>query len=129
MVGARFEMVARMGTDDGDTVWFRTRMAAGKLVPLPSHVDPECFYVLSGQIEAFVVDWSQYSSRKWSKGCGPELFRPASRPDRRDHNRLARYFGEASRPAVAGPELSPPTPDDIQRLILGSFRLLGRYTR
>jgi quercetin dioxygenase-like cupin family protein len=56
MMGARFEMVARMGANHNDTVLFRTRMAPGKLVPLHSHIDPECFYVLDGQIEAFVVN-------------------------------------------------------------------------
>ena len=44
-----------MGADLNDIVLFRTRMAPGKLVPLHSHIDPECFYVLDGQIEAFVV--------------------------------------------------------------------------
>ena len=33
------------------------------------------------------------------------------------NNRLARYFREAGRPATPGMDLSPPTPDDIQRMI------------
>ena len=37
MMGARFEMVARMGSEQRDTVLFRTRMAPGKLVPLHPH--------------------------------------------------------------------------------------------
>ncbi len=56
MIGARFETVARMGTGEADTVLFRTSMAAGKVVPFHSHIDPECFYVLSGRIEVFVGD-------------------------------------------------------------------------
>ena len=64
MMGARFEMVARMGAGQNDTVLFRTRMAPGKLVPLHSHIDPECFYVLDGQIEAFIVD----DAPKWRRG-------------------------------------------------------------
>jgi hypothetical protein len=31
-------------------------MEAGKLVPLHSHTDPECFYLFEGQIDVFVVD-------------------------------------------------------------------------
>jgi hypothetical protein len=31
-------------------------MAPGKLVPLHSHADPECFYLLRSEIEVFVVD-------------------------------------------------------------------------
>jgi quercetin dioxygenase-like cupin family protein len=61
MMGARFEMVARMGSSQSDTVLFRTRMAPGKLVPLHSHIDPECFYLLEGQIEVFLVD----DASKW----------------------------------------------------------------
>jgi quercetin dioxygenase-like cupin family protein len=56
MMGARFEMVARMGSNKSDTVLFRTRMAPGRLVPLHSHIDPECFYLIDGRIEVFVVD-------------------------------------------------------------------------
>ena len=56
MMGARFEMVARMGSNQSDTVLFRTRMAPGRLVPLHSHIDPECFYLIEGRIEVFLVD-------------------------------------------------------------------------
>jgi quercetin dioxygenase-like cupin family protein len=31
-------------------------MEPGKLVPLHSHIDPECFYLLEGQIDVYVVD-------------------------------------------------------------------------
>jgi len=61
MMGARFEMVTRMGSGQRDAVLFRTRMAPGKLVPLHSHIDPECFYVLAGRLEVFLVD----EASKW----------------------------------------------------------------
>jgi hypothetical protein len=48
MMGARFEMVARMGSNESDIVLFRARMAPGRLVPLHSHIDPECFYLFGG---------------------------------------------------------------------------------
>ena len=56
MVGSRFELVARLGGNLDDTVLFRTRMAPGKLVPLHSHIDPECFYVLEGKLDIFLID-------------------------------------------------------------------------
>ena len=56
MIGARFAMVASMGAGEQDTFLFRTGMAPGRLVPLHSHIDPECFYVLEGRIEVLVLD-------------------------------------------------------------------------
>jgi hypothetical protein len=41
MIGARFEVIAGMGTGDADIVLFRTRMSPGRVVPLHSHMDPE----------------------------------------------------------------------------------------
>ena len=41
MIGARFEVIAGMGTGDADIVLFRTRMSQSRVVPLHSHMDPE----------------------------------------------------------------------------------------
>jgi len=127
MVGARFEAVAQMGTGDADTVLFRTRMPAGKIVPLHSHSDPECFYVLSGQIQVRLDDvllgWHSVEA-----GCsllvadGIKHVVRNSSDQAADlivvtNNRLARYFREAGRPASPGSALLPPTPEDIQRLL------------
>ena len=127
MVGARFEAVARMGNDDADIVLFRTRMAAGKLVPLHSHIDPECFYVLAGSIEVFVVDhvshWHMIKTGRSllvTNGVKHAVRNMTDQPADlivATNNRLARYFREAGRPATPGTDLSPPTPDDIQRMI------------
>jgi len=127
MVGARFEVVARMGTGDADTVLFRTRMTAGKVVPLHSHVDPECFYVLNGCIEVFVVGdgprWQAVETGRSllvADGVKHAVRNTADQPADlilATNNRLARYFREAGRPAAPGTEPLPPTPDDIQRMI------------
>ena len=127
MVGARFEAIARMGEDVSDTALFRTRMAAGKLVPLHSHIDPECFYVLSGSIEVFVVDgasrWQMIEAGRSiliANGLKHAVRNMTDQPADlivATNNRLARYFREAGRPATPGTELSPPTPDDIQRMM------------
>lgn len=127
MIGARFERIVSMGTGDADTVLFRTRMAAGKVVPLHSHVDPECFYVLSGGIEVFLTG----AAPRWhAVGTGRSLLvADGSRHAVRNtadqpadlilvtNNRLARYFREAGRPATPGTTPSAPTPDDIHRVI------------
>ena len=127
MVGARFETIARMGTNDAETVLFRTRMAAGKIVPLHSHIDPECFYVLSGGIEVFVVDnaprWRLIETGRSLLVANGQKHAVRSRADQSadliivTNNRLARYFREAGRPATPGTVLLPPTPDDIQHML------------
>ncbi len=132
MVGARFEAIACMGDDESDTVLFRTRMAAGKIVPLHSHIDPECFYVLNGSIEVFVVNeapgWRLIKtglSLLVADGLKHAVRNMARQPADLivvTNNRLARYFREAGRPARSGTELVPPTPDDIQHMIRTSHR-------
>lgn len=127
MMGARFEAIARMGMGDADTVLFRARMAAGKVVPLHSHIDPECFYVLSGRIEVFVVDdasrWHVVETGRSllvADGVRHAVRNAADQPADlilATNNRLARYFREAGRPATPGTDPMPPTPDDIQRVI------------
>lgn len=127
MRGGRFELVARMGTADTDTVLFRTRMAAGKTVPLHSHVDPECFYVLSGRIEVFLVGerprWHVIEANHSlliADGVKHAVRTTAHHPADlvlATNNRLARYFREAGRPVMPGAEPVPPTPEDIQRII------------
>jgi quercetin dioxygenase-like cupin family protein len=127
MRGGRFEVVARMGIADTDTVLFRTRMAAGKTVPLHSHIGPECFYVLSGRIEVFLVGerprWHVIEANHSvliADGAKHAVRTTAHEPVDlvlATNNRLARYFREAGRPVMPGAEPVPPTPEDIQRMI------------
>jgi quercetin dioxygenase-like cupin family protein len=127
MVGARFEAIARMGTGDADTALFRARMAAGKVVPLHSHIDPECFYVLSGRIEVFVLNdvpsWRTVEtghSLLVANGVKHAVRNTADQSADMilaTNNRLARYFREAGRLVKPGTEILPPTVDDIQRMI------------
>ena len=127
MVGARFEVIARMGSDDANTVLFRTRMAPGRAVPLHGHIDPECFYVLDGCIEVFVVGdplrWQAVETGRSllvADGARHAVRNTGDRPADlilATNNRLARYFREAGRPATSGTELLPSTPGDIQRMV------------
>ena len=108
MMGTRFEMVARMGSNQSDTVLFRTRIAPGKLVPLHSHIDPECFYLIEGRIEVFLVD----DAPKWRAVDTGQSFLVADGIKRRvrnaadkiadivlaTNNRFASFLSEAGRP-------------------------------
>ncbi len=127
MIGARFETVARMGTSEADTVLFRTSMAVGKVVPLHSHIDPECFYILSGRIEVFVghdkPGWHAVETGRSllvANGVKHAVRNPANQPADMilaTNTRLARFFREAGRSVTPGAALSPPTPEDIQRVL------------
>lgn len=126
MMGARFEMVARMGGNESDTVLFRTHMAPGKLVPLHSHVDPECFYLLEGEIEVFVVG----DAPKWrAVGAGRSILladgvkHAVRNPTERTadivlatNNRFASFLAEAGRRAAPDAAFSAPSPEDIERV-------------
>jgi quercetin dioxygenase-like cupin family protein len=127
MMGGRFETVARMSTSQSDTVLFRTRMAPGKVVPLHSHIDPECFYVIEGRLEVFllddaprwqvvdtgqsllVVDGMKHAVRNTADKTADILLAT--------NNRFASFLSEAGRPVTPGAVFAPPSPEDIERLI------------
>jgi quercetin dioxygenase-like cupin family protein len=127
MMGARFEMVARIGAHKSDTVLFRTHMAPGKLVPLHSHIDPECFYVLEGEIEVFVVD----GAPKWrtiDAGRSILLANGVKHAVRNQtgqsadiilatNSRFASFLAEAGRRVLPDTDFSAPSPEDIQRVM------------
>ena len=130
MIGSRFELVARIGDAPQDTALLRTRMASGKTVPLHSHIDPECFYVLAGVLELFLLD----AAPRWHRAeAGQSLLaangiRHASRnPTDQEtdivlatNNRFASFLRDAGRPVVADSPFDPPAPEDIQRVLCAS---------
>jgi quercetin dioxygenase-like cupin family protein len=127
MVGGRLELVARMGAEANDTVLFRTRMAPGKLIPLHSHSDPECFYVISGRLDVFLLD----DAPKWrSVEAGRSVLvangvKHAVRNTAEQaldlivatNNRFASFLRAAGRKVPPDAPFVPPTPEDIQRMI------------
>jgi quercetin dioxygenase-like cupin family protein len=127
MMGARFEMVARMGPNVNDTVLFRTRMTPGRLAPLHSHIDPECFYLLDGQLEVFVVDdtpkWRtvetgrSYVVANGVKHAVRNTGEKAADIILATNNRFASFLSEAGRTATPGSDFAPPASQDIERLM------------
>ena len=115
-----------MGPAESDAVLFRTSMAPGQLVPLHSHVDPECLYVLSGELEVFVVDeapgWRPVKAGRsvlLADGVKHAFRNPAA--EAADfivvtNNRLARFFSEAGRPVASDAAFAPPSAEDIERV-------------
>ncbi|GAB3676990.1 cupin domain-containing protein [Salinisphaera aquimarina] len=126
MAGARFELIVRMGQADADTALFRTAMAAGGSVPLHSHADPECLYVLHGQIEAFVFDatpgWRTIETGRnvlLTDGVRHALRNTANQSADLilvTNNRLGRFFREAGQLVQPGDECRPPSPADLEKI-------------
>ena len=126
MIGGRLELVARMGAEESDAVLFRTSLAPGHGVPLHSHIDPECFYVLAGRLEVFllgtapqwqiveagrsvlVADGVKHAIRNPGDGAA-DLFVVTN-------NRFARFLREAGRPVMPGTAVAAPEPEDIERV-------------
>ncbi len=129
MVAARFEMVAPTGITPCDTVLFGTRMAPSKLVPLHSHIDPECFYVLEGRLEVFLMD----DAPKWNVSAGRSLLvtdgiKHAVRNSAETaadlvlatNSRFVNFLGQAGRLVAANGPFAAPSSDDIQRMLQSS---------
>lgn len=117
LIGGRLEVVARMGTSDSDTVLFRGQLAPGKSVPLHSHVDHECFYVLSGCIEVFLADdmpsWRAIEAGHSLLVADSLKHSIRNVTDRRadlimaTNGRLARFFREAGGPVTTSTNILP----------------------
>jgi len=127
LIGGRLELITGMVTSDSDTVLFRSQFEPGKSVPLHSHIDPECFYVLSGSIEVFLVDdmprWRAVEaghSLLVQDGLKHSIRNVTDQPADLilvTNGRLAQFFREAGRPVTPSTKILPPTPDDIQRFM------------
>ena len=67
VLGARIEVLARLGDDDADLVLLRESWPSGRSLPLHNHVDPKSLFVLSGELEIYCHG----SAGSWQK-VGPE---------------------------------------------------------
>jgi quercetin dioxygenase-like cupin family protein len=126
MLGARLEEVLVVESH-GDGVLFRTVMQPGRVVPLHSHVDPEGFYVLEGEIEIFVMDdsprWQSLragASVAFEDGVRHALRNSSSTPADlivMTNRRLADYFRQVGRQAEKDRASTPPTRDEVEEMI------------
>jgi hypothetical protein len=103
-------------------------MPPGVSVPLHSHKAVEVFFILSGNVEVLLEDGAKMSWVEASAGNLIEIPSKAKHAFRNssqhpvinllytasDHGR---YFQEIGRPATSEESVSPPAPDEIQRLL------------
>ena len=126
LLGARMQVVARMGDGNDETVLIRSQMGPEpRQVPLHAHADVESFYVLEGLLDIYIED----ETPGWRKvAAGQNLTVPGnvrhavrnSSGARVDSimattTRIARFFGEIATPPGQTPRI-PPSADDIARV-------------
>ncbi len=131
LIGGRLERVASLSRDG--SVLFRTSVAPGQVVPLHSHADGECVYVLTGYLEVFLLHpspgWQALPAGRsvvLTGGVKHALRNPAREPADTmvlTDARLAAFFREVGRPATPDSDFQPAGPDDINRFV----RTAGAY--
>jgi len=103
-------------------------MPPGVSVPIHSHKAVEVFFILSGNIEVLIEDGGKMS---WVEASAGNLIEIPSKAKHAFRNRSqdpvinllyttsehGRYFQEIGRPVTSEESVSPPGPDEIQRLL------------
>jgi quercetin dioxygenase-like cupin family protein len=128
VLGARVEFLVGPQADDEAPCIIRGTMPPGVSVPIQSHKAVEIFFILSGTIEVLIEDGGKMS---WVEASAGNLIEIPSRAKHAFRNRSrhpvinllhttsehGRYFQEIGRPATSGESVSPPAPDEIERLL------------
>jgi quercetin dioxygenase-like cupin family protein len=71
VLGTRIDVLARLGDGDDDLVLLRSALEPGLSVPLHSHADPECLFVIGGELDVYRDD----SAAAWNKlGPGEAIY-------------------------------------------------------
>ena len=134
MLGGLLELVASIEAPAGDAVMFRSRMSPGSTVPLHSHVDPECFLVLEGEIEVFADDgmgWrtvTACNSISMENGIRHALCAGDKGADVlvTTNHRLAAFFRDAQRIGADAPPAGPPGAEEVTH-VLGTAKGYGYW--
>jgi quercetin dioxygenase-like cupin family protein len=128
VLGASVEFLVGPQADDEAPCIIRGTMPPGLSVPIHSHKAVEVFFILSGNIEVLIEDGGKMS---WVEASAGNLIEIPSKAKHAFRNRSqhpvinllyttsehGRYFQEIGRPATSEESISPPGPDEIQRLL------------
>jgi quercetin dioxygenase-like cupin family protein len=128
VMGARVEVLARLGDADDALVLLRETVHPGRAVSLHSHADPECFFVTAGVLDLYREDkgWLKLEAEQFEH-VGRDI-RHAVRNGGTEPVelvmvttvRMARFFSDIGSPAT---EVEPRRPNAMQ---LAAF--LGHVT-
>jgi quercetin dioxygenase-like cupin family protein len=125
VLGARGEVLAKLGEGDDDLVLLRQSLAPGYRIPLHSHADPECFFLERGELDVY----RETPAAGWQK-LRPEqaiYVDPQIRHAVRNSSalpaellsvttvRMVRFFGTIGSPA-AGPEVRLASSEELAAL-------------
>lgn len=126
VLGARLEVLVRLGEGDDDLVLLRSTIPGGASVPLHGHADPECFFVVEGRLEIFrerpVPGWATLGPDQ-AAYMPPDVRHAVRNPGRAAARilmvttvRMARFFATAgTTPEAAKPRR--PGEDDLHAFL------------
>ena len=128
VLGARVEFLVGPREDDEAPCIIRGTMPPGVSVPIHSHKAVEVFFILSGNIKVLLEDGGKMS---WVEASAGDLIEIPSRAKHAFKNSSqhpvtnllyttsdhGRYFQQIGRPATSEESVSPPTLDEIHRLL------------
>jgi quercetin dioxygenase-like cupin family protein len=128
VLGARVEFLLGPQADDEAPCIIRGTMPPGVSVPIHRHKAVEVFFIVSGNIEVLIEDSGKMSWLGARAGNLIEIPGKARHAFRNSSqhpvinllyttSEHGRYFQEIGRPATSGEGASPPSPDEIQRLL------------
>ena len=133
VLGASIEFLVGPRADDEAPCIIRGTMPPGVSLPIHSHRAVEVFFILSGIIEVLIEDGGKMSWVEASAGNLIEIPSKAKHAFRNSSqhpvvnllyttSEHGRYFQEIGNPATSGESVSPPGPDEIQRLLKTAHR-------
>ncbi len=128
VLGVGVQFLVGPQPDDEDRCIIRGTMPPGVSVPMHSHKAVEVFFVLSGNIEVLIENDGRM---QWVEATAGTLIEIPGNAKHAFRNRSqhpvinllyttsehGRYFQEIGQPVAAGESVSPPTPDEVQRLL------------
>jgi quercetin dioxygenase-like cupin family protein len=126
--GTLFEFLASPDESGSEICLIRGTIPPGVAVPLHSHSDVELFYVLEGSLEAFQFGNGTHGWVSFGPGDIVSISGNAKHALRNSSplpatavivttSNLYRFFQEVSKPVDQDRAATPPTPEEIQKLI------------
>jgi len=122
VLGPHIEHLTEL-SDDKDYCVMRGELMPGVFIPLHSHADRETFFVISGEIEAYIgSEWQVFKAGETFDITGNQKHALRNASNEKvtlliaSTVKMGRFFKEAGRPAASVPP-GPPAPEAMQHFM------------